>query len=184
MENKKTKRFSRAQLDDKEKIKINDLTNKIKCMSIPDLKQFPLYKGGDGITKYNHGDVIRYKNGSILYVMENQHTFEKVPTLLTVIKDLKIVSDKGDTKCIKPKKNKKKSKKSVKIQSNSTIDVENALNNFEIFYKLFKKNKCIINIKNSNFIGNEFFNETKFLNELYNDGNDSELDYDVDNTNC
>ena len=105
MENKKSKRFSRAQLDIKEQNKITDLTKKIKCMSVPDLEKFPLYKGGEGITKYNHGDVIRYKNGSILYIMENQLTHEKVPTLITVIKDLKVDNEVENQK---PKLLKKK----------------------------------------------------------------------------
>lgn len=182
MESKKSKRFSRAQLDPKEQNKITDLRDRIKCMSVPDLEKYPLYKGGEGITKYNHGDVIRYKNGSILYIMENQDTHEKVPTLITVIKDLKI--NNGETKdkvSTKKKSFKKKSKKSVKISSNPTlIDSNKALVSFDTYYKILKKKKCIIEITNSNFIGKEFFNEKKnsCLNFNDNDGNDSELDYD------
>ena len=118
MENKKSKRFSRAQLDITEQNKITDLTKKIKCMSVPDLEKFPLYKGGEGITKYNHGDVIRYKNGSILYIMENNITHEKVPTLITVIKDLKInngIENPKKKTILKKKKKKKKNKKKKKL---------------------------------------------------------------------
>jgi hypothetical protein len=182
MENKKSKRFSRAQLDIKEQNKITDLTKRIKCMSVPDLEKFPLYKGGEGITKYNHGDVIRYKNGSILYIMENQLTHEKVPTLITVIKDLKVIGDINPelTKKIIKKTSKKKSKKSVKISSNPLlIDSNKALTNFDIYYKLLKKKQCIINITNTNFIGKEYFIDKKTSNLLpKDDGNDSELDYD------
>ena len=71
MENKKSKRFSRSQLDSKERTQINNLSSKLKCMPLSDLEKFPLYRSGDGITQYKHGDLIRYKNGSILYIMEN-----------------------------------------------------------------------------------------------------------------
>lgn len=183
MENKKSKRFSRDQLDIKEQNKITDLTNRIKCMSVPDLQKFPLYKGGEGITKYNHGDVIRYKNGSILYIMENQTTHEKVPTLITVIKGLKVNNDSDNLKekpTLKKKTLKKKSKKSVKIAGNPIlIDSNKALVSFENYYKNLKKKKCIISITSQNFIGKEFFIEKKIPIHLFNDdGNESELDYD------
>jgi hypothetical protein len=180
MENKKSKRFSRAQLDIKEQNKITDLTSKIKCMSVPDLEKFPLYTSGDGITKYNHGDVIRYKNGSILYIMENQQTHEKVPTLITVIKDLKLNDLSNPKEKIIKKVTKKKSKKSVKIAGNPIlIDSNKALVNFENYYKNLKKKKCIISITTQNFIGKEFFIDKKIpINIINDDGNDSELDYD------
>lgn len=182
MENKKSKRFSRAQLGIQEQTKITDLTNKIKCMSVPDLEKFPLYKGGEGLTKYNNGDVIRYKNGSILYIMENQQTHEKVPTLITVIKDLKINNENEKEKnTLKKKSMKKKSKKSVKIAGNPTlIDSNKALVSFDNFYKNLKKKQCIINISSTNFIGKEFFVDKKISSTQINndDGNDSELDYD------
>lgn len=182
MENKKSKRFSRAQLDIKEQNKITDLTNQVKCMSVPDLEKFPLYKGGDGITKYNHGDVIRYKNGSILYIMENKTTHEKVPTLITVIRDLKVnESETSKPKSmLKKKQLKKKSKKSVKIAGNPIlIDSNKALVNFDNYYKNLKKKKCIISITTQNFIGKEFFIDKKIpINIINDDGNDSELDYD------
>ena len=115
--------------------------------------------------------------------MENQFTHEKFPTLITVIKDLKINNDNEPVKekpLKKKKPIKKKSKKSVKIGNHPTlIDSNKALINFEIYYKKLKKKHCIMNISSNNFIGKEFFIDKKISTILVNDnGNDSELDYD------
>jgi hypothetical protein len=53
-------------------------------MTTTELKKIPLYHSGIGLNNYKDGDLIRYSNGSILYIMIN----EKVPTLLTVIKEI------------------------------------------------------------------------------------------------
>jgi hypothetical protein len=188
MENKKSKRFSRSQLKDKEKLQINNLSTKLKCMPLSDLEKFPLYRSGDGIKQYNHGDLIRYKNGSILYIMENQETKEKVPTLITVVKDLKIVNSEKINNTSK-KKLKKVSKKKVKINNKPTIiDSEDAILKFnEYFNKIKNKNNLIET--NYNFIGNEWFIEKiiplkKIKNKLENNNDyDSELDFDEEELN-
>lgn len=189
MENKKSKRFSRSQLKDKEKLQINNLSTKLKCMSLSDLEKFPLYRSGDGIKQYNHGDLIRYKNGSILYIMENQETKEKVPTLITVVKNLKIETNEYKKTNPTKKKSKKVSKKKVKINNKPTIiDSENAIIKFnEYFNKIKNKNNLIET--NYNFIGNEWFIEKvipikkKNTDTEYNNGNDSELDFDEEELN-
>jgi hypothetical protein len=88
MEDIKKTRFSRKNLSEEKKKSIEDLTKKVKGMTINELKKIPLYHSGIGLNNYKDGDLIRYSNGSILYIMINEKTKEKVPTLLTVIKDI------------------------------------------------------------------------------------------------
>lgn len=88
MENKKksgnpTFKRNEMSLFDTEKIKI--IKEKIKKMEYKDLMKIPLYQQGDGLAKFNNGDLIRYNNGSILYIVENQQTKEKIPTLISKI---------------------------------------------------------------------------------------------------
>ena len=179
MENKKSKRFSRSQLNTNERNKINNLQGKLKCMPISELEKFPLYKSGDGITQYNHGQLIRYKNGSILYIMENQNTHEKVPTLITVIKDLKVLTNESKPLKKKGSQKTKTLSKSVKINNKPTIiNSEDALKKFNEYYEKIKNNNDLI-IPNINFIGNELFIDKVLKNKItINDGNESELDFD------
>ena len=179
MENKKSKRFSRSQLNTTERTKINNLQSKLKCMPISELEKFPLYKSGDGITQYNHGQLIRYKNGSILYIMENKSTHEKVPTLITVIKDLKVITNDNKTPIKKKKSQKKTLNKIVKINNKPTIiNSEDALIKFNEYYEKIINNNDLIN-NNINFIGNELFIDKILKNKItINDGNESELDFD------
>lgn len=125
---KKTNRFTCTE---EQKKSILELSKKIKEMNIKDLKKIPLHQPGSSMGQYRDGDLIRYSNGTINYVMLNEKTGEKVPKIITKIKEL---SNK-----MSPEK-------------------ENKERYFLTIADNFLKGELELNfIESNNFVGNDFF---------------------------
>lgn len=132
MDNKKSNRFT---CSDEQKKNIVELTKKIKDMitngSIKELKKIPLHQPGSSMTQYKDGDLIRYSNGSINCVILNEKTGEKVPKIITKIKEL---------------------------SSKMSPEKENKERYYALLADNFLKGEYQFNfIESSTFIGNDFF---------------------------
>jgi len=128
MENKKSSRFTCSE---EQKKNIVELAKKIKEMNVKELKKIPLHQPGSSMSQYKDGDLIRYSNGTINCVILNEKTGEKVPKIITKIKEL-------STKMSPEKENKERY--------------------FAVLADNFLKGELQLNfIESTNFIGNEFF---------------------------
>jgi hypothetical protein len=125
------KKANRFTCSEEQKKNILELAKKIKEMNIKDLKKIPLHQPGSSMSQYKDGDLIRYSNGTINCVILNEKTGEKVPKIITKIKEL---SNK-----MSPEK-------------------ENKERYYALLADNFLKGDLELNfIENTNFIGNEFF---------------------------
>lgn len=128
MENKKSSRFTCSE---EQKKNIVELAKKIKEMNVKELKKIALHQPGSSMSQYKDGDLIRYSNGTINCVILNEKTGEKVPKIITKIKEL-------STKMSPEKENKERY--------------------FAVLADNFLKGELQLNfIESTNFIGNEFF---------------------------
>jgi hypothetical protein len=125
------KKVSRFTCSEEQKKNILEIAKKIKEMNIKELKKIPLHQPGSSMTQYKDGDLIRYSNGTINYVILNEKTGEKVPKIVTKIKELGYK--------MSPEK-------------------ENKERYYAVLADNFLKGELQLNfIESSNFIGNDFF---------------------------
>lgn len=150
------KKQNRFKLTEDQENKKKEIKEKIKDMPLKELKKIPLHQSSEngGMKNYNDGDLIRYSNGSILYVVSN-YKGEKVPSLITVIKDLS--SEK-----ISPERNNKN----------------------KFYLQLFEgfKNKINQIPRHKVFFGIEFFDSSYKIKKNNNKGKIN-LDYSSDESN-